>query len=765
MRDLLPHIPRINRLSRWPGSARSSVTTAAPRPARFVQTYTRSISHQTEGRGPKMDDGLLFDLLGPVRAWRGEAEIDLGTPQQRAVLGLLLLRAGAVVTTDQLITAVWGENAPQAAGGMVRTYVSRLRRVLRERLAAPLITSVAGGYLLSLGSGSLDVASFEHGVSSARRARHVGDVETEARELRAALALWKGAPLGGVRGEYAHHERSRLIGLQLSAIEDLASVDLELGNHVEAGSALVRVVIEEPLRERPRELLMLALYRAGRKAEALALYQETQQLLANELGLDPGPELQEMQRRILTSDPSLAKPALARPLVPGSPESRQQEVASPTGGTSPSGETADEPATQIMAAPMQLPPRLPQFSGRSAELARLTGLLRSDTQVPVLGIAGLAGIGKTALAIQLGHGVADHFPDGLLFVDCGSAEDPLATVLRACGQSSLPATVHERATEWRRLSNRRRILLVLDNALDTELVRSLLPGSSSALVLTSQQQLFGLAHAQWTTLAPLPESESLELLMRKVGRARVEAEPTAARLLVELTSGVPQAIDAVGARLASRPGWTLDTAVKRLRAPRYPLEPRYEECRVIQAPYDAAVRSLSSAQARALRLLAVPSGPDISLAAAAALLDLSPDETDYLLESLADLHLIEPTRGRGHYTFLNPVQQFARARALLEEGQAECQTALARLARFYVASLNNALSMIDPGRACWDVEPDGEIFADPETARDWLQDQQQHLWEAASSSADIGDAPTEELVRLIDQAHPWPDPATEREAG
>lgn len=241
-----------------------------------------------------MDDGLLFELLGPVRAWRGEAEIDLGTPQQRAVLGLLLLRAGAVVTTDQLISAVWGENAPQAAAGMVRTYVSRLRRVLRERLAAPLITSVAGGYLLSLGSGSLDVASFELGVSSARRARHVGDVETEARELRAALALWKGAPLGGVRGEYAHHERSRLIGLQLSAIEDLASVDLELGNHVEAGSALVRVVIEEPLRERPRELLMLALYRAGRKAEALALYQETQQLLANELGLDPGPELQEM---------------------------------------------------------------------------------------------------------------------------------------------------------------------------------------------------------------------------------------------------------------------------------------------------------------------------------------------------------------------------------------------------------------------------------------------------------------------------------------
>jgi len=666
---------------------------------------------------------LRFEVLGAVRAWRDGVEVELGSPQQRAILGILLLRGGVPVSPDQLIAAVWGATAPRAAVGMVRSYVSRLRRALGDTV----IESVGGGYALPAGPATVDHADFQHRLGAAREARHAGDRVTEAAELRTALARWQGTPLAGIRGDYAEYERERLRQARLGAIEDLAAADIELGRHVEAAADLASVVVEEPLRERPRELLMLALYRSGRQAEALAGYRETRRLLAEQLGIDPGPELGELHRRILASDPGLldARPAAAPVVAP-------------------------------VVTPAQLPPDIDDFTGRSDLLPWLVEALTPAAGVPVTGLVGLAGVGKTALAVHIGHKVAGSFPDGQLFVDLATTPDPLAVLLRGLG-ATVPDSPGERVALWRTLTTGRRLLLVLDDARDADLVRSLLPGSGgAAVVVTARQRLYGLAHVHWRKLDGLAEDESLLLLERLIGADRVRAEPTQARRLVRRTAGLPQVLRALGTRMASRPGWSLSTAGERIRAPRPDEDVRPPECGAIEAPYESALRDLGSAQARAFRLLAVPDGPDLSTAAAAAVLDLPAAETVPLLESLADAHLLE-LGPADRYHFLAPVRVFARSRALLHEGQAECHAVLARLTRFYAASVRNALLATDPALDLLPVAAVGQTFGTAAAARSWLDLERDHLWAVATQAADIPTAPTDRLVTLLGHETEWPD--------
>jgi DNA-binding SARP family transcriptional activator len=578
-----------------------------------------------------VDAELRFEVLGPVRAWLGDDELDLGTPQQRAILGILLLRGGATATPDQLINAVWGPAAPRAAVGVIRSYVSRLRRVLPR----DVITSAGGGY--SLTTTNLDLTRFTRHINAARDT----DPHTAARELRAALGLWRGTPLAGVNGDYAEFERTRLTQVRLAAVEDLAAADIETGRHVEAAAALAEVIAGQPLRERPRELLMLAHYRAGRQADALAVFTEIQHLLADELGLDPGPGLQDMQRRILAADPRL-------------------------------GERPEQPR------PSQLPPDLPDFTGRTDEITSIAGTL---DHVPVVGIEGLAGVGKTALAVHIGHTVADAFPDGQLFVDLANTVDPLAVLLRAIGVTDLPAPA-ERAALWRTNTAGRRVLVVLDDARDPDQLRQLMPGTGGpAVLITSRRLLYGVPFVRWHTLTGLRVDESLTLLERLIGE-RVHREPDIAREFALVTAGLPQVLAALGARIASRPEWTLSAAKDRLGrlGPEAPVQ--RPECWAIEQPYESALADLSPAQARAFRLLAVADGPDISLAAAAAVLDLPVGETAALLESLVDVHLIE-LAGVDRYFFHGPVRSFARSRAYTDEGPDATQAALTRLVRFY----------------------------------------------------------------------------------
>jgi phage tail protein X len=293
---------------------------------------------------------------------------------------------------------------------------------------------------------------------------------------------------------------------------------------------------------------------------------------------------------------------------------------------------------------------------------------------------------------------------------------------------------------------------VLDNAGDKDPVCPLVPGAGgAAVIVTARRRLFGLSHARWTKLEPLAESEGVALLEHMLGSPRIQAEPTEARHLVELTSGLPQVVYAVGARLSSRPSWSLATAVRRLSVRGRDPEWGFEECSMIEDRYESAVEELTRGQARAFRLLAVSQAPDFSLATAAAVLDLPVDKTESLLESLADVHLLETADERYH--FHNPIKSYARTRALMEEGEAACQAVLIRLTHFTAATFRNALLANDPGLALvGDIECAGLDFDSPDAARAWMTDEQQNLWEIRAQAAELRDAPTKQLNDLIDMA-------------
>lgn len=646
---------------------------------------------------------LRFEVLGPLRAWMGKTEVDLGTPRQRAVLGLLLLRDGAVATQADLVSAIWGNSAPPGVSGMVRSYISRLRRAFGDGRPATTLRTVGGGYALSSDPGNLDLAAFLQRINVAREARRVGDFEAQSLELRAALSLWQGTPLAGIHGEYVEAERVRLAQLRLAATEDLAEADLELGRHGEAVAGLMPLIKEHPLRERPRELLMLALYRSGRQAEALTLYQESQRLFAEELGIDPGPELQRMQHRILRSDPGL---------------------------------TVSEPVRR----PAQLPPDLAAFTGHDALVGQLaTTLTNTGTTVPIIGLTGLAGVGKTTTAIHIGHKVAQAFPDGQYFVNLESTADPLAVLLRS-STATIPDSRAERVALWRSLTTGRRILLLLDNASDIEQVHSLLPGSNGpAVIITSRHRLSGLTCVAWHKLTGLSEEDSVNLFSHIVGAERTQTEPEEARLLARRTAGLPHLLHTIAARVAARPGWSLRTALKRLRT-----------AEIGMAAYEAALHDLPTKQARALRLLAIPDGPDISLTAAAVALDLPVDETEDLLEALADSHFVESGPG-DHYRLLTPIRDFARSRAYAIDGERACHDVLTKLVRFYAATAHNALQRATTRENT--TEAGGLTFASAAAARTWLLAERSKLRATATQAAGIPDAPAEALGAMI---RGWP---------
>ncbi|MEO3808018.1 BTAD domain-containing putative transcriptional regulator [Sphaerisporangium sp. B11E5] len=588
---------------------------------------------------------LRFEVLGPVRAWRDDVELDLGAPQRRALLAALLLHDGRPVPGDELVDAIWGEEPPRAAAQVIRSQISRLRHVLDPGggRASAVIEPAGGGYALRTGGAEVDRAVFEERLAAARAARRAGDVATEAAALRAVLALWRGTPMAEVRGDHAEAERTRLAELRLSAAEDLFAADIALGRHVEAAAGLAAMAAEQPYRERVRELLMLALSRSGRQADALGVFDETRRLLSEELGLDPGPGLREMQRRILAGD---------------------------------TGDAGPPPGTVHGCRPAQLPPDLTDFVGREDLLSGVVTSL-AGPGVPVVGLVGLAGVGKTAAAVRAGHTVADRFPDGQFFVELGDGPEPsevLGELLASFGVTGVPASARERVSLWRSMTAGRRVLVVLDDVRSAEQVRTLLPGAG-AVVLTARRRLYEVAGVEWHTVEGLPDGDAFALLERIAGAERVRGEPEVMRRLIRKSSGQPLPIRVFGARLLARPQWTLAVAEQRIGFP----ELRMPECTAIEQPYESVYGMLTAAQARALRLVALAGEPSVPLEAAAALLDLPQATAEDLLEDLADLHLVEVVRP-GTYRLPIPVRNFGMRRALVEDAPQDRDAALARLA-------------------------------------------------------------------------------------
>ncbi|MFI6317668.1 BTAD domain-containing putative transcriptional regulator [Nonomuraea sp. NPDC050556] len=622
-----------------------------------------------------MGDDLRFSLLGPVRAWRGEQELDLGSPQQRLVLAVLLLAEGRAVGLDQLIDALWEETPPRTAAQVLRTYVSRLRAVL----GAGAVESVGDGYALRAGVG--DVAELQRLYGEGRYAE--------------ALALWQGEPLAGLSGDYADAQRARLTEQRLAALQYRLGQDLDEGKHAEVIPELNALSTEHPTRERLRGLLMLALYRAGRQAEAIGVYTDTRKLLADELGVDPSPELAELYQQIISADPALGR----EPARPGA---------------------AAQPAARHV--PRQLPADVADFTGREGEVETMVEALRSGetSALVVSAVAGTGGVGKTTLAVHVAHRLAGDYPDGQLFIDLrGSGAQPLdaelalGSFLRALGLEEAPEDLAERAALYRSMLADRRMLVVLDNAAGLGQVRPLLPGSATCGVLvTSRARLIGLTGARQVDLDMLEPVAALRLFTTIVGEQRVTAERGAAMDLVAACGFLPLAIRIAAARLAARPNWSVAGMRDRLSDERRRLAELRAGDLAIEATFALSYDQLDEAHARAFRLLAVPEVADVSLPAAAALLDLPEQEAEAVCEALVDVSMLE-SLSPGRYRFHDLLRVFARSR--VDPG---ADAALDRLLDYSAAAVANRFRSLFPGDRRAELLPTGEwedVFDPAET--------------------------------------------------
>ncbi|MER5493373.1 BTAD domain-containing putative transcriptional regulator [Streptomyces sp. NPDC002490] len=671
---------------------------------------------------------LRFGVLGPVRAWRGTAPLATGSPQQRALLAALLLREGRMATADQLIDALWGEESPSQALATVRTYASRLRKTL----GPGVLSSEAGGYAIRVPPEALDLTRAEDLSAAADKARTGGDLPRARALLNEALAHWEGEPLASLPGPYAQNQRTRLEEWRLQLQETRLDLDLEQGHHAESISELTALTAAHPLRERLRELLMLALYRSGRQAEALAVYADTRRLLAEELGVDPRPDLSGLHQRILRADPSLSQPVA----------------------------TAPEPAP-TPARPAQLPATVPDFTGRSTFVAELSEVLTTaeGRVMAVSAVAGIGGVGKTTLAVHVAHASRAGFPDGQLYVDLQGAgpraaepEAVLGAFLRALGtpEPSIPKTLEERAALYRTVLDGRRVLVLLDNARDAAQVRPLLPGTEGcAALVTSRVRMVDLAGAHLVDLDVMSPEEALQLFTRIVGAERVGSEREAALDVVAACGFLPLAIRIAASRLAARRTWTVSVLAAKLADERRRLDELRAGDLAVKATFELGYGQLEPAQARAFRLLGLADGPDLSLSAAAAALDLPEEEAEDLLEGLVDISLLE-SAASGRYRFHDLLRLYARACAERDEQHpGECSAALGRLLDFYLATAAGVYALERPGDRTVDhLEPTshpGLSFTDRGPALDWLYSEAECLLAAVRQ----GERP-EGLRRAVD---------------
>ena len=687
-----------------------------------------------------MQGDLRLAVLGPVRAWRGEAELDLGHPKQRAVLAALLIREGAQMTLEELIDGVWGDAAPATAAQVIRSYVYQLRLVL-GRDGTGHIRSAGGGYVLDAGP-RLDLARFAGLAARGRQARRDGDPATAADRFAEGLGLWGGTALAGIPGPCAAAQRTRLNELRLTVQEEYLACTVDLGRYDQAATELAVLIVGHPLRERLRELQIHALYGAGCQAEALEAFRLAARLLRAELGIDPGPALRAMHQRVLSNDPALLHPPVSALPAPAS--------ASPASPPPP------------VPAPAQLPADIAHFTGRDSHLSALTALAaEAGTAVVITAIGGTAGIGKTALAVHWAHQVAASFPDGQLYVNLRGfdpagmpleAEAAVRGFLDALGipPARIPADPDAQAGLYRSLLAGRRMLVVLDNARDPAQVRPLLPGSPGSLVLvTSRSQLSGLAAvdgARTLTLDLLTPQESRDLLARRLGAGRTAAEPAAVEELTELCARLPLALNITVARAVARPAFPLAVFAAQLRETHDRLAALHTGGDVtadVRAVFSWSYRALSPAAARTFRLLGIHSGPDITVPATASLTAASRDQAAAALSELAAACLIAE-HAPGRYAFHDLLRAYAADQASTHDSDKEHHQALHRMLDHYLHTAYAADRLLRPVRmdmiTLAPPRPGAapEELADDQQAWHWLEAEHPVLLAAITQAAAHG---------------------------
>jgi DNA-binding SARP family transcriptional activator len=679
---------------------------------------------------------MQFGILGPLHVEDRGHPVVIRTPKQRALLAVLLMHADQVVSTDRLIELLWNGDPPIYAVRALHVHLSQLRRALDPGSAGrhrdQLLARRSPGYVLIVPPGGLDLHRFEELVARARHARAEGDATRTAGHLREALGLWRGPALAGIDVPTLQHTVQRLEEARLTAMEERIDAELLLGQHGALIGELQELVVDHPMRERLCAQLLVALYRAGRQAEALATYARVRSRLVEELGIEPGTELQRLQRQILDADPAL------------------DPLPSQAGTMAVRGEQRP--------VPRQLPADVATFTGRAAEVDRLITAVGTAGPVMISAIGGMGGIGKSALAVHAAHRLAERFPDGQLYVNLLGATANLAPLaplevlgrfLRALGIDArqIPAQVDEAAARFRSLVADRRLLVVLDNARDAAQVAPLLPASpGSAVLVTSRRVLATLEGAFYLHLDVLSRQEAVALLGRLAGQERLAAEPKAAEDVARWCGYFPLALRVAAARLAARPAWPVWALADRLADEQHRLDELELSDIGTRASLDVSLRELSAsgdpidrAAAAAFPLLGVPDGPDLGVPVVARLLDHTEPETEPLLERLVDAQLLEsPSPGR--YRLHDLLRLYARDHATRQHPSLDLAAALDRTLHFYVATAWHTHALLRPGdQRLAKVERrwtrDGLQFQDLAGALAWLEAERTNLVAAVGQAA------------------------------
>jgi DNA-binding SARP family transcriptional activator/Tfp pilus assembly protein PilF len=690
---------------------------------------------------------VAIGVLGPFEVWCDGVAIAVGAGKQRAVLAALLLQIGRTVPAGELAELLWAP-PPPSANVTVRNYIRRLRRVLGPA-GGQLILTGPGGYLVKAEHCELDVAQMERELSAARRAGRDGDWEQAGVRAAASLGLWRGEPLSDVDlPALTVLHIPRLAEMRLQAHELRIEADLALGRHAEVVTELPQLLAVHPVRERLYAQLMVAYYRSGRRAEALATYRSAYDVLAAEAGAEPGPELQALHRKVLHDDPALAG-SPASGIAAGLSE-LPAHVPAVTGG-----------GAEVV--PRQLPAAVAFFTGRDRELAALTSLLGPEPgvwvpELVISAIGGSGGVGKTALAVQWAHRVADRFPDGQLYVNlCGydpdqpvPAADALAGFLRALGMAGerIPAETEERAAAYRSLLAGRRILVVLDNARTEEQVRPLLPGGSScAVVVTSRDTLAGLVARDGAVRleVDLLPPQQAEALLRGLIGARADADPDAAAALAACCCRLPLALRLAAELANARPGVSLATLVGELAdvQERLDLLDAGGDVRTaIRAVFSWSCRYLDDDAARAFRMAGLHPGSDFDAYAVAALTGATVPGASRQLAQLARAHLIQPA-GLGRYCMHDLLRGYARELAAEHDRDDQRRAVLTDVFDYYLYTAASAMNVLLPAeRNRRPAIPPPTVavpqVSDAPAARAWLDAERANLVAAATQAATHG---------------------------
>jgi DNA-binding SARP family transcriptional activator/tetratricopeptide (TPR) repeat protein/Mrp family chromosome partitioning ATPase len=652
---------------------------------------------------------------------------------------MLATHAGHVVSHDEIVDGLWADSPPGNPSSNIYTYVNRLRRALGPqrdpRASGGLLESVSPGYRLNVDDTTVDTTQFTTHLNTGR-ALLATDPAAAVVEFSAALNLWHDTPLTGTSGPFSDTARLRLLEQRFNLVEDHAAAMLALGCHDAVVDDLRNLVRRYPFREHPRGLLMQALYRSGRPDEALAVFVDLQTVLDNELGIAPSTQLLRLRDRIAADEPELRSGPPVRTDL----------------------STSKSPVARVV--PAQLPQETTAFVGRETDLARLRTLLTPATSdAPTIGVlSGPAGVGKTTLAVKTAHELAARFPDGQLFVNLRGfdphepAVNPtqiLATLLGdLTGHPVAPdRSEAELSAHFRSVLSGKRMLIVLDNALSSEQVRPLLPGSSCLVLVTSRNRLDGLVAsdgAQVVDLTPLPPDESSSFLAQLLGDEVIEGSSADLERIAELCGHLPLALGIVARRLTTRSATRLSDVVTELSDESDRLNALSADGDAIRPAFSWSYHALKPETAQLFRRLGLYPGDEISTGAAAALNATGVPETRKLLDILTNGNLIS-WAGRDRYRIHDLLHLFTKELAHGDETPQHNATATRRLLDWYLHTTNNAVRWVDPAREVTrpPVEPPPEgchpvEFADEDSARKWVFTESAALRTVLRHAADSG---------------------------